>query len=50
MAAPDLAAEDTLAGAVADIGIEQDRSLAALICALDEAGQRPGCLVVQLVA
>src|SRR5258708_39738933 len=35
-----LPAEDALAGAVADIGIEQDRSPPALVCDLDEPRQR----------
>src|SRR5260370_23256554 len=40
VAAPDLAAENALAGTIADIGIEKNRSLATMVCDLDEAGQR----------
>ena len=40
MAAPDLAAENPLTGAVADIGIQQDRGGALQARDLDEPGQR----------
>ena len=40
VAAPDLAAQNPLAGAVADIGVEQDRRGAAQADDLDQPGQR----------